>query len=107
VTGVVTDPQASGTESDSVPETETGYRLGIDRGSPNHGSTLFSKRVMAHIRSPVRVPLHGARHSYATLALEAGIRPDVVSDQLGHSIVATTLNIYAHVSPAAGPRRRS
>ena len=32
-----------------------GYRLGSDRGSPNHGSTLFSKRVMAQIRSPVRV----------------------------------------------------
>jgi hypothetical protein len=34
---------------------ETGYRLGSDRGSPNHGSTVFSKRVMAQIRSPVRV----------------------------------------------------
>ena len=32
---------------------ETGYRLGSDRGSPNHGSTLLSKRVMALIRSPV------------------------------------------------------
>src|SRR5882672_4950799 len=31
------------------------YRLGSDRGRPNHGSTLFSKRVMAQIRSPVRV----------------------------------------------------
>lgn len=25
------------------------YRLGIDRGSPNHGSTVFSKRVIALI----------------------------------------------------------
>src|SRR5215472_2601320 len=33
----------------------SGYRLGSDRGSPNHGSTLLSKRVMAQIRSPVRV----------------------------------------------------
>jgi len=31
------------------------YRLGSDRGSPNHGSTLASKRVMAQIRSPARV----------------------------------------------------
>ena len=38
-----------------VPLPEAGYRLGSDRGSPNHGSTLFSKRVMAQIRSPVRV----------------------------------------------------
>ena len=48
------------------------------------------------------IPLHGARHSYATLAPEAGIRLDVVSSQLGHSSIATTANIYAHVSPAAG-----
>src|SRR5712692_7638696 len=27
-----------------------GYRLGSDRGSPNDGSTLLSKRVMAQIR---------------------------------------------------------
>jgi hypothetical protein len=32
-----------------------GYRLGSERGSPNQGRTLFSKRVMAQIRSPVRV----------------------------------------------------
>ena len=34
---------------------EAGYRLGSDRGSPNHGSTLLSKRVMAQIRSSARV----------------------------------------------------
>jgi hypothetical protein len=32
-----------------------GYRLGSDRGSPNHGSTLASKRVMPQIRPPARV----------------------------------------------------
>jgi hypothetical protein len=32
-----------------------GYRLGSERGSPNQGRTLLSKRVMAQIRSPVRV----------------------------------------------------
>jgi hypothetical protein len=31
------------------------YALGRDRGSPNHGNTLLSKRVMAQIWSPVRV----------------------------------------------------
>ena len=33
----------------------TDYQPGSDRGRPNHGSTLFSKRIMAQIRSPVRV----------------------------------------------------
>jgi integrase len=47
------------------------------------------------------IPLHGARHSYATLALEAGVRLDIVSAQLGHSNVATTATIYAHISEVA------
>ena len=31
------------------------YRLGSERGSPNHGRTLASKRVIPQIRSPDRV----------------------------------------------------
>ena len=40
-----------------IHRSEAGYRLGSDRGSPNHGSTLFSKRVMAEIRSPLSVSM--------------------------------------------------
>jgi integrase len=36
------------------------------------------------------ITLHGARHSYAELALSAGVRLDVVSRQLGHASIATT-----------------
>src|SRR5262245_49625198 len=39
----------------SIHRWEAGYRLESDDGSPNHGSTPFSKRVMAQIQSPVRV----------------------------------------------------
>jgi integrase len=42
------------------------------------------------------IPFHGARHSYATLALSAGVRLGVVSRQLGHSSIATTADIYTH-----------
>jgi hypothetical protein len=47
-------PRILGYPVDAVPGV-AGYRLGSDRGSPNHGSTLASKRVMAQIWSPVRV----------------------------------------------------
>jgi len=33
----------------------SGYRLGSERGSPNHGSALLSNRVMARMRSPTTV----------------------------------------------------
>jgi hypothetical protein len=34
---------------------EAAHRPGSERGSPNHGSTLLSKRVTEQIRLPVRV----------------------------------------------------
>jgi integrase len=47
------------------------------------------------------IPLHGLRHTYATLALAAGVNPRIVSARLGHSTVALTLDIYSHVLPQA------
>ena len=46
-------------------------------------------------------PLHGARHSYAELALGAGVRLDVVSRTLGHATVSFTADQYAHDSDEA------
>lgn len=47
------------------------------------------------------ISLHGARHSYAEVALAAGVRLDVVSRQLGHASISTTANIYTHDNDAA------
>jgi integrase len=47
------------------------------------------------------IPLHGARHSYAELALSSGVRLDVVSRTLGHSSSAFTADQYAHDSDEA------
>lgn len=40
---------------------------------------------------------HHTRHTYATLALGAGVPVTTVSKQLGHASVSTTLDIYSHV----------
>lgn len=45
-----------------------------------------------------RITLHGLRHTWATLALRAGVHPMVVQERLGHSTIGVTLNIYSHVS---------
>ena len=42
---------------------------------------------------------HGLRHAFATLALQAGMNPKVVSEALGHSSVTITLDTYSHVLP--------
>jgi integrase len=45
------------------------------------------------------IRFHDLRHSAATLLLEKGIHPKIVSDMLGHSQVGITLNLYSHVTP--------
>jgi integrase len=45
------------------------------------------------------VRFHDLRHAHATFLLKAGTPPHVVSRRLGHSTVAFTLQVYAHVLP--------
>jgi len=40
------------------------------------------------------------RHSCATLLLAQGVHPRVIREILGHSQIAVTMNLYAHVIPA-------
>ena len=47
-----------------------------------------------------RIRLHDLRHTHATLALQAGIHPKVVSERLGHATIAITLDTYSHAIPA-------
>ena len=46
---------------------------------------------------PVR--LHDLRHTAASLMLGAGVPLKVVSETLGHSSIAITADVYAHVTP--------
>lgn len=45
------------------------------------------------------ITLHGLRHTWATLALSAGIDIKIVSERLNHSSTHITREIYTHVTP--------
>ena len=47
----------------------------------------------------LKIRFHDLRHSCASLMLMAGVHPKIVSEMLGHSTVAITLDIYSHVTP--------
>lgn len=59
----------------------------------------YFKKLAAAAGVPV-IRLHEARHTAATLALEAGIDRKIVSTQLGHSTVRITEDLYTHVRQA-------
>ena len=46
-----------------------------------------------------KLRFHDLRHSAATIALSQNIHPKVVSEMLGQSKVAITLDMYSHVLP--------
>ncbi|WP_214369119.1 tyrosine-type recombinase/integrase [Pseudonocardia sp. H11422] len=45
-----------------------------------------------------RIRLHDVRHAYATLSLNSGVEPKILSDRVGHSTPAVTFQIYTHRS---------
>jgi integrase len=78
----------------------SGYVFTKESGEPLHPeriSALFG-RLVRRACLP-KIPLHGLRHTYASLALAKGVNPLIVSRRLGHSTVAFTLDVYSHVLP--------
>ena len=45
-----------------------------------------------------KIRLHDTRHGCATILVAAGVPPRVVMEILGHSQIAVTMNVYAHVT---------
>lgn len=71
-------------------------------GTPLHPDR-FTAAFKRHVRDaglPTLRGPHGLRHTWATLALRAGVHPKVVSDRLGHSTIAVTIDTYSHVAPS-------
>ncbi len=68
-------------------------------GSPLNPTTIGHRLTLrARQANLPHLRLHDLRHTYATLALEAGVHPKVVSERLGHANIGITLNLYSHVS---------
>jgi integrase len=80
---------------------ETGLVFTAENGTaldPESVSRYFRQAVKKSLLSQIR--LHDLRHTHATLALQAGIHPKVVSERLGHATISITLDTYSHAIPA-------
>jgi integrase len=71
-----------------------------------NGAALDPESISRYWRQAVKktmlptIRLHDLRHTHATLALQAGVHPKVVSERLGHATVSITLDAYSHAIPA-------
>jgi integrase len=80
--------------------TDSGYVFTHPDGmpiDPNLATRAFKKMVTT--AGLPKLTIHGLRHTHATILLEQGVNPKVVSERLGHASVATTMDIYSHVLP--------
>ena len=79
---------------------ESGYVFTEEDGSPIVPDKITQDfaRVVKRLGLPY-LSFHGLRHVHATLLLLAGTNPKIVSERLGHSNIAITMDIYSHVLP--------
>jgi integrase len=64
----------------------------MDPGTLTHNFTRIARKA-----GLPGTRFHDLRHTFASLMLLAGIHPKIVSEMLGHSSVAFTLDTYSHV----------
>lgn len=79
-------------DNDLVFCTDLGYSI-----NPDNIAADF--RRLVRIADVPRIRVHDLRHTYVTLALQAGVNIRVISELIGHSNVKITLSVYAHVMP--------
>ena len=69
------------------------------------GGPLSSFHVLRRLRKLLKVAgletmrYHDLRHGSASLMAAQGVPPRVAMELLGHSDIATTMNVYSHVAP--------
>jgi len=87
-------------EAIGLDRTESNYVFSHIDGRPFHPDTV--SHTFADIikeSGPPHLRLHDLRYTHATMMMELGINPKVISERLGHASVVITLDLYSHVSP--------
>jgi integrase len=87
-------------ESEMIFSTLDGTPLGERNVIVRHFKPLLKAAGL-----PETLRLYDLRHTHATLLLQAGTHPKIVSERLGHASITLTLDTYSHVLP--GMQRES
>jgi integrase len=80
---------------------ENGLIFASETGEPlnRHNLTRRSFKPLLKRAELPEIRFHDLRHTCATLLLTRNVNPKIVSEMLGHSSIAITLDTYSHVLP--------
>ena len=72
-----------------------------DRVFPYTKAILYNElKKQSKAAEVKKIRIHDLRHSHASLLIDMGISPLLISERLGHEKVETTLNTYSHLYPS-------
>lgn len=73
------------------------FILSDEKGKPYNPSSMKNWWVRFLKRHKLRyIKIHALRHTSATLLINQGVHPKIISERLGHSDIKTTMNVYGH-----------
>jgi integrase len=74
--------------------------FGVSAGEPFDPSTVRRRALKAWRNAGLKpIGLHECRHSFASLMIAAEVNIKALSTYMGHTSVATTLDLYGHLLP--------
>jgi integrase len=77
-----------------------GLAFGSNPTSPFCDRTLTERADRAWERAGLdRITLHECRHTFASLMIAAGVNAKALSEYMGHSKIAVTMDLYGHLMP--------
>ena len=81
----------------------SGLVFPAESGGPLDGVNLYHRDFLPCLRAARlrRVTFHALRHTYASLLIQGGASLAYVKEQMGHSSIQVTVDIYGHLIPGA------
>lgn len=82
---------------------ESGCALLIDAYEGNHTAQNFAKRDFKELMKSLGITdmtPYNCRHTFATMAVKAGVKPELLQEMLGHASYSTTIDNYTHLDLA-------
>ncbi len=74
------------------------------KGGGKHIEKNYIRRVFKRVLKKAglrEIRLHDIRHTFASLLLSDGASPVYVKEQLGHTSIQMTVDIYGHLIPSS------